>query len=157
MKAALVLTLVVVSACKQEQAASPTPATSPTPAKDKHFTVSFSGQPATVGDAARLSLRLVATDGFHVNADYPVSFVPDESPAVAFAAPRVPLKDTAAKTLCAGSAEDTCALDATLSPKAVAAGTHRVSGVFAFSVCSADQCLIEKEPVSLQLVVSAPQ
>lgn len=151
MRAALVLALVVVSACKQEQ--PPTPA----PAKDKHFTVSFTGQPATVGDAARLSLRLVATDGFHVNADYPVNFVPDESSAVVFGATRVPLKDTAAKTPCTSTAEDTCALDATLSPKAVTAGTHRVSGVFAFSVCSADQCLIEKEPVSLELVVSARQ
>lgn len=153
MKAALALALVAISACKQQPAAAPAPA----PAKDRHFTVSFTGTPATVGDAARLSLRLVATEGFHVNADYPVNFVPDQSTAVTFDAARVPLKDSAAKTPCPGSAEDTCALDAILSPKAVTAGTHRVSGVFAFSVCSADQCLIEKEPVSLELVVSAPQ
>ncbi|MDP1916582.1 MAG: hypothetical protein Q8L14_10065 [Myxococcales bacterium] len=151
MKPALVVALVVVSACKQERAEAPAPA------QEKHFTVSFTGQPAAVGEAARLSLRLVATDGFHVNADYPVNFVPDENEAVVFGAARVPLKDTTAKTPCARSAEDTCALDATLSPKAVAAGTHRVSGVFAFSVCSADQCLIEKEPVSLELVVSTRQ
>ena len=151
MKGALVLALVAISACKQE------PAAAPASAKDRHFTVSFTGTSATVGDAARLSLRLVAADGFHVNADYPVNFVPDQSTAVTFDAARVPLKDSAAKTACAGSAEDTCALDATLSPKAVTAGTHRVSGVFAFSVCSADQCLIEKEPVSVELVVSARQ
>lgn len=98
------------------------------------------------------AVKIEAREGFHVNPDYPVAFKPTAaSGAVKFSQDRIPLSD-GAKTPCAEKAEDACAMEFDLSftPEA---GASSVQGVVAFSVCSAEKCLIEKVPLTLALSV----
>ncbi len=86
-------------------------------------------------DAARdgdeLAVALTTHDGFHVNADYPVSFKMEDGA-------RVDLKDTMQKKPCASGAES-CSASMRVPNK---------NGTLAFSVCSADLCRIEKLPLA---------
>ena len=96
------------------------------------------------------AVKIEARAGFHVNPDYPVAFKPTAAPgAVRFTRERLPLSDGRA-TPCTDKAEDACAMEFDLSypPEE---GASSLQGVVAFSVCSADKCLIEKVPLTLAL------
>lgn len=95
---------------------------------------------------------VVARDGFHVNPDYPVAFKPATESTVKFGGERVPLAD-GRTTPCAANAEDSCEVAFDLPFVAGEAGSNAVKGVLAFSVCSADKCLIEKVPLTLAIDV----
>ena len=94
------------------------------------------------GEAAVALIRLTARAGHHVNLEYPASFRPDGAATARFSGPRVALA-VGQRLPCAGRPGETC--QATLGlPFTPVAGPVRISGTVAFSVCTADRCLIEK-------------
>lgn len=105
-----------------------------------------------VGDKGELVVTVTAKSTFHVNAEYPHNFRPDESPALKYESKRYALADIAEKTPCEATPEDTCVMKARIPFTAEAAGTHKASGVVAFSVCDPEVCLIEKVPVFAEVV-----
>lgn len=142
--------LLALAACtkdtKGKESVAATAAPAPAPAGEEHpYAASMGAQ--SPGLAA---VKIEARAGFHVNPDYPVAFKPTAAPgAVRFTRERLPLSDGRA-TPCTDKAEDACAMEFDLSypPEEVASS---LQGVVAFSVCSADKCLIEKVPLTLAL------
>ncbi len=108
--------------------------------------------PWTAGQESSAALIVKATSGYHVNPEYPVTFKPEGFEAVKFGAERVQLS-AGTKTPCAEKAEDACTVEFPLAVTPEKAGPGKVAGVLAFSVCSAEKCLIEK--VTLTLPISA--
>jgi len=94
--------------------------------------------PGPAGHGAGV-VHLAARAGYHVNLDYPIAFRP-----TAAGAPEKLALTPASKEACQGRPAETCAI--TLDLPASAAGPARAptAGTLAFSVCSADRCLIEK-------------
>jgi hypothetical protein len=78
------------------------------------------------GEAQRVEVR--TSGDFHVNDDYPVSFQPEDGG-------RLQLKDHVQKTACPGEATFHCTAQVNVPNQ---------TGTLAFSVCSRENCLIEK-------------
>jgi hypothetical protein len=105
-----------------------------------------------VEKSSSLIWELKARPGFHVNAEYPVSFKPDKAlKGVAFEQDKYDLKTISDPTPCANNDKDVCTIKAHIPFKTVSVGNHQIGGTFAFSVCNEDQCLIEKVPLSRTL------
>lgn len=140
----LSLLALALAACTKEAA---------TPSSPHTFELAFSGAgPFFAGKQAVVAITLTAKAGFHVNPEYPVSFKPEGFEAVKFAGDRVPLT-AGSKTPCAEKAEDACQVEFPLPLTPEKAGAAKIAGVLGFSVCSADKCLIEKEPLTLAIKV----
>jgi hypothetical protein len=103
------------------------------------------------GQAANARIHVAARGGYHVNPDYPMAFRPAADATVDFAGDRVPLA-VSTRTPCEGQKE-ACSLTAMLPFVARAQEQGRVAGTLAFSVCSADRCLIEKVPLALAIAL----
>jgi len=98
-----------------------------------------------VEQAGTLIWELAAKPGFKVNAEYPLSFKPDKAArGITFEQDRYDLRTLSDPTPCKGSEKDVCQIKAHVPFKTVSVGNHPVGGVFSFSVCNEDQCLIEK-------------
>jgi hypothetical protein len=151
--------LVAIAGCKKDDAPAPPaakPAVTPaTPgAEETPWTVSIAAKGAiTANQTGAAVISVAAKEGFHVNPDYPVAFKVMPSSSVKFAADRVALT-ASNKSPCAAKAEDTCAAEFELPFTAQAAGAAQLEGTVAFSVCSAEKCLIQKEPLKLALTVN---
>ncbi|MBL8911847.1 MAG: hypothetical protein JNM17_14230 [Archangium sp.] len=154
--------LLALAACTKDKPSEPTapavvlekpaPADKPTGAEPFAASLRAKSDAYVAGQSGIAGVKIEARDGFHVNPDYPVAFKPTAAEgAVKFSQDRIPLSD-GAKTACAEKAEDACAMEFDLSfiPEA---GASSVQGVVAFSVCSAEKCLIEKVPLTLALSV----
>ena len=94
------------------------------------------GQPATV------EIQVDAKSGYHVNDKYPYKFKPAASPGVTYASPTFTAE--AAKL-----EEKRATMTVRFTPDGK--GDKTIGGLFAFSLCSADQCLIEKRDVLLHV------
>ena len=123
--------------------------------KGDEFAVSASVEgPLSAGAEAMLVARVEARKGFHINAEYPVSFRPNMgSEAIKFDRERYPLQESAERVPCAKEAKDACELRARVPFTASSPGDHRVGGVLAFSVCSEEKCLIEKAPLDVHVAI----
>ncbi len=110
--------------------------------------------PASARPGAKGTARIVlaARPPFHVNPDYPMSFRPDAAAGPALAGTRIALGDGAERTACGDRPAELCAVSAPLPFAAPASGEARLSGTVAFSVCTAEKCLIEK----VQLAAAVP-
>lgn len=100
------------------------------------------GKPAS----ARVVIR--SRGPYHVNKDYPLAFDPAEDATAWPVRDRIPLT-AGERTPCADQAGESCSIAAPLAFTPAAAGAVRVSGTVRFSVCSAERCLIEKQPLAL--------
>ncbi|MFT3712268.1 MAG: hypothetical protein QM817_31875 [Archangium sp.] len=149
----LVLGVVLVGCKKDEPAAVPPPADTVSAAANP-FSLSIAAKGAVAaGQGGSALINVAAKDGFHVNPDYPVAFKVTPSSTVKFSGDRVPLT-ASKKTPCAEKAEDSCAAEFELPFTAQEAGAAKLDGIIAFSVCSAEKCLIQKEPLTLALTVN---
>jgi len=97
---------------------------------------------AKAGAPAVAQVRLTALSGHHVNLEYPTSFTPDASATVKFAGDRLALAP-GEKVPCAERPAETCQV---ALPIAFTMGQRpaALSGVVAFSVCTAERCHIHK-------------
>ena len=139
----LALALLLLAAAAPARGEAPPP-----PAADRAEAEAWSvvlevPAPLRPGAPAVASLRLTARAGNHVNLDYPASFRPAADATVAFAGARVALSP-ADRVACAGHAEETCTVRWPLPFTAADTARARVAGTLAFSVCSAERCLIER-------------
>jgi hypothetical protein len=98
------------------------------------------------GVAAAVRLHLTSRAGYHVNMEYPMSFRTSPDSTVALREARVALHP-ASTTPCEGRKKETCTVTTEVPFIAPNRGEGRLSGTFAFSVCSAERCLIEKVPL----------
>ncbi|HVO21062.1 MAG TPA: hypothetical protein VMU15_17505 [Anaeromyxobacter sp.] len=103
-----------------------------------------------------VDLRVEARAGFHVNLEYPMAFSPSPSATARFQGTRVPLRP-ARTAACPGDGKEVCSATLELPYLPPPAGAARVAGTLAFSVCSAERCLIQKVPLSLEVASPAPR
>lgn len=144
---------VVLVGCTKDKAAEPPVAVVEKTPDAQPFAASLAPHETyTSGMPGVAVASVVAREGFHVNPDYPVAFKPAAESTVKFGGERVPLDDGRKKP-CAAKAEDACQVDFDLPFIAGEPGSNSVRGVLAFSVCSADKCLIEKVPLTLAIDV----
>ena len=108
----------------------------------------------SAGSQADLLARVEARNGFHINAEYPVAFRPEQTAdAIKFDRDRYQLQSSAERIPCSEGSEEACELRGRVPFTAASPGDHRVAGVLAFSVCNAEKCLIEKAPLEVRVSV----
>ena len=147
----LSLLALALAACTKDPA--PTPQKKPVAEEGPAYELSLAASgPWAAGKDSNATVTVTAKPGFHVNPEYPVTFKPEGFEAVKFAGERVALTP-GTKTPCADKAEDACKVEFPLAVTPEKAGPAKVAGIVAFSVCSADKCLIEKVPVTLAIAV----
>ena len=98
----------------------------------------------TAGAPGSVEIQLSAKAGYHCNDKYPYKFKVGDSSGMKFTAP-VFTKD--ALTL----EEKRATMKLDLTPEAK--GEQTVRGVFAFSLCSAERCLVEKRELEAKIPV----
>jgi len=149
----------VLAACKHGDAAPADPAvgsgaaaeapSTVAPAAEFHdesFDLSLRPEGSySAGKAAVVRIVLVPKGGYHTNEKYPYKFKTASSTGVAY---RVPVFTRDDVTL----EEKQATMKVDFTPDS--AGEKTVSGQFAFSVCSADRCLVEKRDLALKLAVN---
>jgi hypothetical protein len=96
----------------------------------------------SAGKEGEADIVLSAKAPFHVNQQYPYKFKLKESPGLSFA--NMVVSKEAVKLEPARAT-----LPVAFTP--AAAGKHTVSGQLSFSVCTADQCMIEKRDLALEI------
>ncbi len=147
------LVVLAFAACTKDPAPVTSTTAKPKPAEDVAYELNLAATGAwAAGKESSVAVTVTAKPGFHVNPEYPVSFRPEGSESVKFSGERVALT-AGEKTPCAEKAEDACKVQFPLPATPEKAGPAKVAGVVAFSVCSADKCLIEKVPVTLAINV----
>jgi hypothetical protein len=105
----------------------------------KNFALDVAASPGCRADApCAMTIRLAATGDYHINKDYPYKLVPASGLA---------LDGQEWKQ----DAEKTGTLTVRFTPKAP--GETTVGGTFKMSVCSAESCQIEQQPVSVAVAV----
>jgi hypothetical protein len=107
-------------------------------------------QGGAAGSEVAVVVRVVAGDGFHVNAEYPMAFTFDEAEGLRFPERKVLLAGSVERTPCASSPDDACEVRARL--RFTADKAARLSGLLSFSVCQPEKCLVEK----VRLAVDVP-
>jgi hypothetical protein len=144
----------LLSACHRggssppEASSQPEPATL-TEAKSEFHEETFDltlrpGGPLTAGAPGSIEIQLSAKAGYHCNDKYPYKFKVGESPGMKF---RAPVFTTDALTL----EEHHATMKLEVTPET--AGEKTVHGVFAFSLCSAERCLVEKRELEAKVPV----
>lgn len=98
----------------------------------------------TAGSPGSVEIQLSAKAGYHCNDKYPYKFKVGDSSGVKFTTP-VFTKDA----LTLEDKRATMKLDLTPETK----GEQTVRGVFAFSLCSAERCLVEKRELAAKIPV----
>jgi len=102
---------------------------------------------------ALAEVQVASRAGFHVNADYPTSFVVAPG-AAELRFPRARIDGTRViRVPCEAKAEETCGLKVLVPFFVARPGSYAVGGTVRFSVCDDDRCLIEK--VDLSRLVTA--
>lgn len=149
----LSLLALALAACTKDPAPASKPEKKPVAQEGPAYELNIAASgPWAAGKESNAAVTVTAKPGFHVNPEYPVTFKPEGFEAVKFASERVALTP-GTKTPCADKAEDACKVEFPLPVTPEKAGPAKVAGIVAFSVCSADKCLIEKVPVTLAIAV----
>ena len=117
----------------------------------KNFTLDVASPGCRVELPCTMTLRLAASGEYHVNKEYPYKFVAAAAPGVQF------LGNGDANTFsrAAGDFHEDGEKAATMTVrfKPSSAGEARVSGTYKMSVCSAENCQIETQAVTLVVPV----
>jgi hypothetical protein len=101
----------------------------------------------SVGQLARLEIRVEVGLTFHLNDDYPLNFTIVPSDGIVFKKPRFDRRDGIVFEACGKDATHRCRALVPVPFTASTAG--RAGGVLAFSACDAEECVIEKVAVSV--------
>ncbi|HEX4475228.1 MAG TPA: hypothetical protein VH142_09140 [Polyangiaceae bacterium] len=125
-------------------AASPAAATSEVHDEDYDLTVVPDGA-YTTGKSGTVKIVLAAKGVYHVNDKYPYKFKVKDAPGVAFKGPVFTRDDVSIE-------EKRATMNVVFTPDS--AGQKTIAGLFAFSVCSAEHCLVEKRDLTLDVSVN---
>lgn len=162
----LLLALALFPGCKKNEPPPPPPTVAEAPAPPPNpsaATASKSSEafevvltvagPVTKDEKATVGLGLQAKPPFHVNPEFPLNFKPATVVnGVRFDRVKFELLESATRQPCEGGGKDACALSAEVPFTVDAQGPRRVEGVFAFSVCDKERCLIEKALLGMDVV-----
>ena len=117
----------------------------------KNFVLDAASPGCRVDTPCAVTLRLAASGEYHVNKEYPYKFIAEAAPGVQF------LGNGDANTFsrAAGDLREDSEKTATLTVrfKPSSAGEARVSGTYKMSVCSAENCQVETQQVTLAVPV----
>ncbi len=117
----------------------------------KNFTLDAASPGCRVDLPCTMTLRLAASGEYHVNKEYPYKFLAAAAPGVQF------LGNGEANTFsrAAGDFHEDGEKAATMTVrfKPTGAGEARVSGTYKMSVCSAENCQVETQAVTLVVPV----
>jgi hypothetical protein len=129
--------------------ASEKPSARPAPASEVHeATFDLVMKPVGAVVAGRPSSIEIAVDakgGYHVNDKYPYKFKPSAPEGLTYASPTFSTEATKLE-------EKRATMTVAFTPDGK--GDRTVAGLFAFSLCSADQCLIEKRDLTVRVVAN---
>jgi hypothetical protein len=150
---AAALGLAVLGGCRREEPppapVAAEPSARPAPASELHEeTFDLRMKPVgtvTAGQPATVEITVDAKGGYHPNEKYPYKFKPAEAPGVRYASPAFSAEAVKLEPRRA-------TLTVSFTPEGK--GDRTIAGLFAFSLCSADQCLIEKRDLALQVGVN---
>lgn len=117
----------------------------------KNFTLEAASPGCRVDAPCTMTLRLVASGDYHVNKEYPYKFIAAPAPGIHFQGNG----DANTFSRAAGDfrEESEKAAVLTIRFKPTSAGEAKVVGTYKMSVCSAENCQIETQPVSLSIPV----
>jgi hypothetical protein len=97
------------------------------------------------GKAATAEVVLIPKAGYHTNDKYPYKFKTATNPGVSYRAPVFTKEDVTLE-------EHKATMKVDFTPDS--AGEKTLAGQFAFSVCSAEKCLVEKRDLTLSVAVN---
>lgn len=117
----------------------------------KNFTLDVASPGCRAGEECTMTIKLVASADYHVNKEYPYKFVAAAAPGITFLGKGDATTFSKASGDFVEEGEKTATMTVRFKP--AAAGEAKVSGTYKMSVCSADQCQIEQQPVSLGVPV----
>jgi hypothetical protein len=101
-----------------------------------------------VGAPCGLSLSLVATGDFHINEEYPYKFKADDAKGVEFLGTDDAGKNVFSKGANNWQRKDEKTGKMTVSFRGSEKGDKQIAGTFKLSVCSAQSCQLEQQPVT---------
>ncbi len=117
----------------------------------KNFGLDVASPGCRAGEDCTMTIKLVVAGDYHVNKEYPYKFVASAAPGVAF------LGKGDASTFSKASGdfveEGEKAATMTVRFKASSPGQATIAGTYKMSVCSAEQCQIEQQPIALAIAV----
>lgn len=155
---ATIATFAIAVGCKKdappapvESVSAPAPevAKAVAPASEFHedtFDLSLhAAGPVTAGKPAAAEVVLLPKGGYHTNDKYPYKFKAATTDGVAFRAPVFTKEDVTLD-------EHKATMKVDFTPDS--SGEKTISGQFAFSVCSAEKCLVEKRDLTLKVAVN---
>lgn len=137
-----VLVLILLAACDRGDRAPSPSGESATKGGPSYKVETAPPPPCRAGEACTVRVELTALGGFHVNKDYPFTFVPTPTDGISHEGTGTFARDSEQ----AGTM--------TLTFRAAAPGTAKVAGTFKLSVCSDDECQIEDVPVAVDVPVT---
>ena len=117
----------------------------------KNFTLDAASPGCRVDTPCTMTLRLAASGEYHVNKEYPYKFTATPAPGVAF----LGSGDANTFSRAAGDFREDGEKAATMTVrfKPSSAGEARVTGTYKMSVCSAENCQVESQAVTLAVPV----
>lgn len=118
----------------------------------QNFTLDVASASCKAGADCTMTIKLTAASEFHVNKEYPYKLTANAAPGVTF----LGKKDANVFTKESGDFVEEGEKTGTMTVrfKPAAAGEAKVAGTYKMSVCSADQCQIEVQPIALNVPVN---
>lgn len=168
-KAILLLALVACTKDEKPITKAPEPAASaastvtPTTAKvtdlgpgkqridGQNFTLDVASAGCKAGAECTMTVKLLAAADYHVNKEYPYKLTATAAPGLTFLGKKD--GNTFSKETGDFVEEGEKTGTMTVRFKPAAAGEAKVAGTYKMSVCSADQCQIEIQPIALNVKV----
>jgi hypothetical protein len=105
------------------------------------------------GATCSVTIRLVATGEFHINDDYPYKFKADDAAGLEFLGADPAGKNTFSKAASNWQKKDEKSGVMTVAFRSAEKGDKTVGGTFKLSVCSAQTCQLEQQPVQAKVAV----
>lgn len=161
--------LLALAACTKDEKpttkAPEPPAPSPAPATAKvtdlgpgkqriegqNFTLDVAAAGCKAGSDCAMTIKLTAAADYHVNKEYPYKLTATAAPNVTFLGKKDPNTFSKESGDFVEEGEKTGTMTVRFKP--AAAGEAKVAGTYKMSVCSADQCQIEAQPIALNVPV----
>lgn len=117
----------------------------------QNFSLDLASAGCKAGADCTMSIKLTAAAEYHVNKEYPYKLTANAAPGVTFLGKKDPNTFSKASGDLVEDGEKSATMTVRFKP--AAAGEAKVAGTYKMSVCSADQCQIEVQPIALSVPV----
>jgi hypothetical protein len=112
------------------------------------YLIDLTPDPCTVDTGCRIAIRLVATGDYHINDEYPHKFVADDAAGIEFLGTDPGGKNVFSKVAGNWTKSDSRTAAMVVTYKPADTQTKTVSGVLKFSVCSPQNCELDRRQVN---------